>query len=130
MAFGREGGRCPSLFERDATNWCLTLFAGTTPIATGSIYEEDPETYRIDNVAVLEGLRGQKIGSYVVKFLISKARSIGGRKVLAIVPLEFRSFFKKLGFRDDPMGEMKEIDGVYSMMLYKVIVKSRKPIKV
>lgn len=84
--------------------WCLVLYRDQQPIATGRIKEVDPETYRIGRVAVLPEYRGKKIGSYVVKFLQVKIKTLGGHKAILHAQLDKEGFYAQLGYR--------EIDGV------------------
>ena len=62
--------------------WCLVLYYNKKPIATGRLLEVDPETYRIGRVAVLPEYRNKKIGTYVLKFLEVKIKTLGGHKAI------------------------------------------------
>ncbi|OPZ37504.1 MAG: putative N-acetyltransferase YjcF [Tenericutes bacterium ADurb.BinA155] len=110
--------------------WNLVLYLNGTPISTGRLLEVDPETYRIQRIAVRKPYRGQKVGSYTVKFLITKARSLGARKVILGSQMDKQGFYKTLGFRPFPDGEVYFDEGHPHVMMYKVIVTKNKPSRI
>lgn len=69
------------------------------PLATGILSKVDPELYQIDNLVVNKNARNLKIGTYAVKAMCTKVKTLGGREVMVISPLELISFFKKLDFK-------------------------------
>jgi predicted GNAT family N-acyltransferase len=96
--FVEEQGYEHEFVNDDDDCWCLVLYFNGTPIATGRIKEVDPETYRIGRVAVLKEFRGKKVGTYVLKFLETKIRTLGGRKVILGAQIDKRGFYEKCGY--------------------------------
>jgi predicted GNAT family N-acyltransferase len=125
--FIKEQGYEHEFDQDEATCWNLVLYFNGTPISTGRLKEVDPETYQIQRIAVLPPYRHQKVGSYTVKFLITKARSLGARKVILGAQLDKIPFYKQLGFRPFPEGEVYFDEGHPHQMMYKVIVTKNKP---
>jgi predicted GNAT family N-acyltransferase len=97
--FVEEQGYQHEFVGDDEGCWCLVLYFNNAPIATGRIKEIDPETYRIGRVAVLKEYRGKKIGTYVLKFLETKIKTLGGRKVILGAQLDKKVFYEKCGYR-------------------------------
>lgn len=104
--FVREQGFSDEFDQFDARSWHLVLFRDDVPIATGRFYFEDPETAHIGRVAVVPSYRGHQVGTYVVKFLMSKSKSLGVRKAVLLSQFDKRMFYHKIGFREDPDGEV------------------------
>ncbi len=124
--FVKEQGFADEFDEIDSRSWHLVLYLDQTPIATGRVYEEDPETYRIGRVCVRKPFRGQSVGTYVVKFLCNKAISLGARKAVLLAQLDKQSFYDRIGFRPDPNGEIVLNEGVPHIEMTKVLVRSKR----
>ena len=127
--FVKEQGFAEEFDENDPKCWHLVLYLDSTPIATGRIVEVDPETYRIGRVAVRKGFRRMKVGTYTVKFLCNKAISLGARKAILGAQLDKMPFYRSLGFKPYPDGEVFEEQGVPHCMMYKVLIKDKKGYK-
>ena len=127
--FVKEQGFAEEFDENDPKCWHLVLYLDSTPIATGRIIEVDPETYRIGRVAVRKGFRRMKVGTYTVKFLCNKAISLGARKAILGAQLDKMPFYRSLGFKPCPDGEVFEEQGVPHCMMYKVLIKDKKGYK-
>lgn len=111
--------------EHDKEAWHLVLYLDGKPIATGRVFAETPETYHIGRVAVLKEYRGQKVGSYLVKFLITKARSNGARRVVLGSQLDKEVFYKKLGFKRILGENIYEEEGVPHVLMEKTLEKRK-----
>ena len=111
--------------EKDKDAWHVVLYLDGYPISTGRIFEEDPETYHIGRVAVRKAFRGQKVGTYTMKFLMTKAKTLGARKVILGAQLDKVPFYKKLGFRPVPYSEVFLDGGAPHQMMYKVLTKKK-----
>ena len=111
--------------EFDPHCWSLVVYLDHYPIATGRLIEMDPETYRIGRLAVRKGFRHQKVGSYTMKFLMSKARELGARKAIVHAQVDKREFYETLGFRPVD-GEIYLEDGTPHITLLKSLIKKRK----
>jgi predicted GNAT family N-acyltransferase len=96
--FVEEQGYKNEFTGDDGPCWCLVLYHNGIPMATGRILEIDPETYRIGRVAVLKEYRGKKIGSYVLKFLEVKIKTLGGHKAILHAQLDKKAFYEKNGY--------------------------------
>lgn len=105
--------------EDDARAIHLVLYLDGKPVGTARLLEIDPETYRIGRVAVLEEYRRQKIGSYLVKFLEVKAKTLGARKIILGAQADKTEFYKKLGYRMNPDGEAYLDEGHPHVMMEK-----------
>lgn len=123
--FVKEQGFQHEFDEHDPKSWHLVLYLDGHPIATGRIFEVDPETYRIGRIAVLKAYRGMSVGTYVVKFLCNKIISLGARKAVLRAQLDKQGFYKKIGFRPDPNGEIVLDEGVPHIEMSKVLVRSK-----
>ena len=109
--------------EHDQSAWHLVLYYDKVPIATGRVYAEDPETYHIGRVAVKKDFRHQKIGSYLMKFLITKAREAGARRVILGAQLDKERFYKSLGFSRMIERDIYEEEGVPHIWMEKSFKK-------
>ena len=125
QVFVKEQGFQHEFDDFDAQSWHLVLYLDNHPIATGRIHELDPETYQIGRVAVLKSFRGQSVGTYVVKFLCNKIISLGARKAILLAQADKQAFYRKIGFRPDPYGEVIMDEGVPHVKMEKVLVKKR-----
>ena len=124
--FVKEQGFAEEFDENDAKCWHLVLYFDSIPIATGRILEVDPETYRLGRIAVRKQFRGMKVGSYTVKFLCNKALSLGARKAILLAQTDKMGFYRSLGFRPVPDGEVIYEEGVPHAMMYKVLIRDKK----
>lgn len=106
--------------------WCLVLFHDEKPIATGRIQEVDPETYRVGRVAVLKEYRGKKIGSYLLKFLEVKIKSLGGRKAILAARYDKRDFYLKQGYKFADDGEVFYEEYCPHINMEKILVRPNK----
>ncbi len=68
-------------------------------LASGILSKIDPELYQINNLVVNKNARKLKIGTYAVKAICTKVKTLGGRNVIAISPSNLTPFFKKLDFK-------------------------------
>jgi predicted GNAT family N-acyltransferase len=127
--FVEEQGYHNEFTGDDGPCWCLVLYFNGAPIATGRIMEIDPETYRIGRLAVLKEYRNKKIGTYVLKFLEVKIKTLGGRKAILHAQLDKKAFYEKSGYRLSPDGEVDYDEGHPHIMMEKVIVKPKNPYK-
>lgn len=96
--FVEEQGYQHEFVNDDDGCWCLVLYFNNLPIATGRIKEVDPETYRVGRVAVLSEFRGKKVGTYVMKFLETKIRTLGGHHVILGAQADKVDFYRKAGY--------------------------------
>ena len=125
--FTLEQGFAPEIDidDKDPVAWHVVLYLDGYPISTGRIYEEDPETYHLGRLAVRKSFRGQKVGTYTMKFLMTKAKTLGARKVVLGAQIDKVPFYKKLGFRQVPYSEVFLDGGRPHLMMYKVLTKKR-----
>lgn len=123
--FVKEQGFAKEFDENDSKAWHLVLYLDGIPISTGRILEIDPETYRIGRVAVRKNFRHMKVGTYTVKFLCNKALSLGARKAVLAAQVDKMAFYRSLGFRPYPDGEVFYEEGVPHTMMYKILTRKR-----
>lgn len=124
--FVKEQGFRNEFDEKDQNCWHLVLYRDRVPIATGRIVEIDPETYQIGRVAVKKEFRHMKVGTYTVKFLCNKALSLGARKAILSAQLDKMDFYRPIGFRPFPDGEIQNEEGVPHIMMYKILIRDKK----
>ncbi len=118
-----EEGIKPIKIENNEPVYQLSMEKEGFPIATGTIIKIDPETYKIDNLIVNKKLRNNKIGTYALKSILAKVKTLGGRIVILESPISLVSFFKKLGFKSED-GEIKN----NKMLLKKELKFNKRPI--
>ena len=111
--------------EKDPVSWHVVLYLDGTPISTGRVFEDDPETYHIGRICVKKPYRGRKVGTYTMKFLMTKAKTLGARKVILGAQVSKMGFYKKLGFRPVPYSGVFDDGGVPHQMMYKVLTKKK-----
>jgi predicted GNAT family N-acyltransferase len=121
--FVEEQGYQNEFDDDDQTAWHLVLYSDNIPMGTARLLEVDPETYRIGRVAVLSQYRHRKVGSYLVKFMETKARTLGARKVILGAQLDKAPFYQKLGYSPNAEGEVYLDEGHPHIMMEKILVK-------
>ena len=124
--FMQEQGFQDEFDDKEKERWNLVLYLDGVPISTGRLEEEDPETYWIQRIAVRKPYRGMKVGTYTVKFLCNKAISLGARKAILNAQLDKVPFYRSLGFREDPNGEVFLEEGLPHIKMTKVLVRPKK----
>lgn len=107
--------------EHDSECWHVVVYLDGYPISTGRVFAEDPETYHIGRLAVRKAYRGQKVGTYTMKFLETKAKTLGARKLMLGAQLDKAGFYEKNGFRKNPTGEIYEEEGVPHILMFKTL---------
>lgn len=131
--FIKEQGFQNEFDEHDKDSWFLVLYYNGYPVSTGRIYPENPETYHLGRVAVRKAFRGHLLGTYTVKFLCTKAKTLGGRIIILDAQADKIAFYKKLGFKDISNGEIQMDEGVPHIRMQKILydpnkIKRRKQI--
>ncbi|MDY5441279.1 MAG: GNAT family N-acetyltransferase [Candidatus Enteromonas sp.] len=92
--------------EFEDSSWCLVLFLDETPIATGRIRALDPATYAVERIAVLPAFRGQKVGTYLLRFLETKIKTLGAYKARLNSQADKVGFYQKQGYQIQGDGEV------------------------
>ena len=113
--FGPEDDRC----------WSLVLYLDNRPIATGRILEIDPETYQIGRVAVKKEFRGKTVGTSILKFLTTKARTLGARKMVLNAQMDKVPFYEKAGFAVCNDGLINFDEGRPHVWMEKILVRPK-----
>lgn len=124
--FVQEQGFQNEFGPEDDRSWSLVLYLDDLPIATGRILEIDPETYQIGRVAVKKELRGKTVGSTVLKFLATKARTLGARKIVLNAQLDKLPFYEKAGFAVSSDGLINFDEGKPHVWMEKILVRPNK----
>lgn len=88
------------LDEKDNIAINTVVYDGTTPTGTGRIILEDG-VFTIDKTGVLEPLRNQGYGEFIVRLLADKALLSGAEYIYLNSPENTVSFFEKLFFKRD-----------------------------
>ena len=105
----------------ERSSWYLIIYYQNIPIGVGSFIESDPETWEITSFYVHEKLRGQKIGSYILKFIQTKIRDLGGRWCIVFMPLAQKNFLLKNGYHESNNGEIIEKNGDMYLKMAKFL---------
>lgn len=121
--FMKEQGFQNEFDEDDKRLWEFVLYLDDVPISTCRIKPIDPETFKIERVAVRKAYRGQKVGSYTVKFATNKIISLGGRKAVIYSQADKTEFYYKLGFRLNEEVEPFLDEGVPHVEMRKFLLK-------
>ena len=101
--------------------WFLAIYFGKTPIGVGSFLEIDPEAWEIVNLSVRGNCRHQKVGTYILKFMETKIKELGGRWSIAFIHLEMKDFFVKNNYHISNDGEFVEKDGDMYLKMAKFL---------
>ena len=75
----------------------LVVYENEVAVATGRIIIEN-DCFILGRIAVLKEHRGKKLGDLVVRMLIRKAYTMGGRKQYIHAQIYAKGFYEKLGF--------------------------------
>lgn len=114
---GREDAPLP-----DPRRVVLSLYMDKVLLGYVSSYERGPESYLIEEIVTRKELEKKKIAYNSLLFLEVRIRERGGRRLFAEVPLSYRPFFEKLGFRAYQDGELIEKGGDYLLPMEKWLV--------
>jgi predicted GNAT family N-acyltransferase len=123
--FTQEQGFHDDVEDIDKTAVSLVLYLDENPIATARMFEVDPETYHLGRVAVRKTYRGKKVGTYLVKFMETKARTLGARWIILESQIDKAGFYEKLGYRPMGDGEIIYDQGYPHIMLHKWLLKKK-----
>ena len=124
--FVQEQGFQNEFGPEDDHSWSLVLYLDDHPIATGRILEIDPETYQIGRVAVRKEFRGKTVGTAVLKFLSTKARTLGARNIILNAQLDKLLFYEKAGFAVSNDGLINFDEGKPHVWMEKALVRPKK----
>ena len=107
--------KLPTLINEATVRYYLVLFLDETPLGYIEMGKIDPETYEVTSIGVVEKYRLQKVGTYLIKYGQVKLKTVGGRKMRALVEPTLLPFFSKNNFRciDD---ELNEIDNKFYVL--------------
>ncbi len=111
--------------ELDDEAWELVLYLDNVPVSTGRLEKIDPETYRIERVAVRKAYRGLQFGTYTMKFLMRKILEIGGHIAVVHAQADKTAFYKKLGFKEIKDAEIIYDEGCPHVLMKKELRKKR-----
>lgn len=123
VVFMQEQGFVDEFDAEDDSCWHLVIYHDGKAIGCGRILKVDPETYRIGRVAVLKEYRGHQVGTYIVKFLQTKIKELGGRKAILLSQADKSAFYEKLGFKS-PTGEIIMEEDYPHIYMEKILVKT------
>lgn len=84
--------------EDDPDTLHIGAFVGPMLIGTGTIHPDAPGRFRIRGMAVLDGHRGEGIGSAILEGLIAHARSRSPRLIWCNARVPALSLYERAGF--------------------------------
>ena len=96
--FVQEQGFQNEFDEFEDTSWSLVLYLDEVPIGTGRTRAIDPSTFAIERIAVKSQYRGKKVGTYLIRFLETKIRTLGGIKARLNAQADKVEFYQKQGY--------------------------------
>lgn len=102
--YQQEYGKTPAHEEAGGFNFALVK--DDYILALAYCHPLDPEHCQLDELIVPPSLRHKQLGSYALRFLATRARQTGARKLIALAPLEMLRFFTINGFKVDETGEV------------------------
>lgn len=106
--------------------WHLIIYFRNIPIGVASFLEIDPETFEIYDIGVKEEFRHHKVGSYILKFIGTKVKDLGGRYLEIYSPIELKTFFMKNSFKDIDNGEVVFLHGSPYLKLSSFLYQNSK----
>ena len=121
-----EQGFIEEFDERDGESWHLVLLRDGLAIASARFYAEDPETYHIGRVAVRKEYRMHHVGTYLMRFVETKIRELGGRRALVSAQMDKKGFYEKCGYRDSGDGEIYLDQGCPHLDMAKLLVTEKR----
>lgn len=123
--FEKEQGFVDEFDEVDNNSWHLTLFYNDYPIAVARFYPEDPETFHVGRVAVRKEFRGKKIGTFLMKFVETKIKELGGRWAILSSQLDKKDFYEKCGYHVSGEGEITYEQDCPHINMAKLLIKKK-----
>lgn len=85
--------------EREKDNLMMAAFDDDKMLACCMLVEEDPQTVRLRQMAVLNDLQGQGIGKALMQFAENVARDRGYQKITMHARKNATGFYEKMGYR-------------------------------
>jgi predicted GNAT family N-acyltransferase len=85
--------------EREKNNLLMAAFDDDKMLACCMLVEEDPQTVRLRQMAVLNDLQGQGIGKALMQFAENLARDRGYQKITMHARKNATGFYEKMGYR-------------------------------
>lgn len=120
-----EQGFVDEFDEFDDSGWHLVLYFNDIAIACARFYPEDPETFHIGRVAVKKELRGKKIGTYLLKFVETKIKELGGRWATISSQLDKKGFYEKCGYHVMGEGEITYEQNCPHIGMAKLLIQKK-----
>lgn len=114
-----------SFMASENTSWYLLIYYKDIPIGILCFLENDPETWEVVNIKVKDQLFHRKIGSYLLKFMETKVKDLGGRWVISYIPLSLEKFFLKNGYHESNNGEIIENNGGIQVKIAKFLYPNK-----
>ncbi|MCU7548442.1 GNAT family N-acetyltransferase [Chitinophagaceae bacterium LB-8] len=85
--------------EKERDNLLMAAFDDDKMLACCMLVEEDPQTVRLRQMAVLNDLQGQGIGKALMQFAENVARDRGYQKITMHARKNATGFYEKMGYR-------------------------------
>jgi predicted GNAT family N-acyltransferase len=85
--------------EREKDNLMMAAFDDDKILACCMLVEEDPQTVRLRQMAVLNDLQGQGIGKALMQFAENVARDRGYQKITMHARKNATGFYEKMGYK-------------------------------
>lgn len=117
--FTLEQGFAPEIDvdEIDERAWHIVVYVDKIPVGTGRIFFDHDDVYHLGRLAVISNYRKMNLGRFLVNNLLQKAKELGANKVILGAQIDKIPFYKKLGFIEDPIGNIFLDGGAPHMMM-------------
>lgn len=89
----------PEELEKERENMMMAAYEDEKILGCCMLVEEDPQTVRLRQMAVLNDLQGKGIGKALIQFAENLARDHGYRKITMHARKPALGFYKKMGYK-------------------------------
>lgn len=85
--------------EKEKTNLLMAAYEDDSMLGCCMLVEEDPQTVRLRQMAVINDLQGKGIGKALMQFAENLARDRGYKKITMHARKNAVGFYEKMGYR-------------------------------
>jgi predicted GNAT family N-acyltransferase len=89
----------PEELEKEKENLHIAAFEDDQMLGCCMLVEEDPQTVRLRQMAVMNDLQGKGIGRALMQFAENLARDRGYKKITMHARKDATGFYEKMGYR-------------------------------
>jgi GNAT superfamily N-acetyltransferase len=89
----------PADLEKERDNLMMAAYEDDKMLGCCMLVEEDPETVRLRQMAVLNDLQGKGVGKALIQFAENLARDHGYKKITMHARKNALGFYEKMGYK-------------------------------